>query len=110
MPLSVAERAAAYRARHPGRHARAQASYRARHAAELALQQLERRRSDPRKNRARCVVYRAVRAGRLERGPCEHADRECRGPVQAHHDDYDRPLVVRWLCALHHRRLHVQAA
>jgi hypothetical protein len=29
-------------------------------------------------------------------------------PTHAHHDDYSRPLEVRWLCPLHHRQEHRQ--
>lgn len=35
--------------------------------------------------------------------PCEVCGSEI---VDAHHDDYSKPLDVRWLCPLHHRRLH----
>ena len=28
--------------------------------------------------------------------------------VEAHHDDYFKPLDVRWLCFRHHRELHGQ--
>lgn len=50
-------------------------------------------------NRAR----RALKAGKIERGPCEReAEGECRGRIEMHHDDYAKPLEVRWLCASHH--------
>jgi ribosomal protein S27AE len=40
-------------------------------------------------------VAAAVAAGKLVRQPCE----VCGATVaQAHHDDYDKPLEVRWLC------------
>lgn len=45
----------------------------------------------------------AVRKGRLIRRPCEL----CGNPVvEGHHDDYGKPLDVRWLCHRHHRALH----
>lgn len=55
--------------------------------------------------RAHLMVTSAVQAGRLTRKPCEECGAE---KVDAHHDDYDKPLDVRWLCRLHHRRAHTQ--
>ncbi len=49
------------------------------------------------------VVGYAIQRGRLRRQPCE----ECGATkVVAHHADYLKPLDVRWLCDLHHRRWH----
>ena len=51
------------------------------------------------------TVRRAIMAGELLRQDCE----ECgAASTQAHHDDYDKPLVVRWLCRTHHRLWHAQ--
>jgi hypothetical protein len=51
------------------------------------------------------AVYRALKSGKLTRGPCE----QCGDPdTQAHHDDYSMPLSVRWLCLTHHYHHHVQ--
>lgn len=50
-----------------------------------------------------CKVYRAIRSGKLTKGPCE----ECgRANAVAHHDDYSKPLEVRWLCQSCHQLLH----
>lgn len=61
--------------------------------------QRRRREKFPGKERARTAVANAIRDGRLVRLPCEI----CGGNAQAHHDDYRRPLVVRWMCFKHHR-------
>ena len=45
----------------------------------------------------------AIATGRLIRQPCE----KCGNPkTQAHHDDYSKPLDVRWLCVEHHVEFH----
>jgi len=55
------------------------------------------------RHEARWQVRRAVAAGRLTRGPCETCG-EAR--TQGHHDDYSKPLNVRWLCNSCHRHWH----
>lgn len=53
--------------------------------------------------RAHAAVKAALRRGELREAPCE----TCGGwPVQAHHDHYDRPLDVRWLCSPCHHSVH----
>lgn len=58
--------------------------------------------SDPERHKrylARKMVYNRVYRGQVVKGVCE----VCGNPeVQAHHDDYDKPLEVRWLCLDHH--------
>jgi ribosomal protein S27AE len=63
-------------------------------------------RSDLR-GRASAAVHRAVAAGRLIRQPCEQCGDV---PSEAHHDDYTRPLDVRWLCSSCHKKHHHQTA
>lgn len=53
-------------------------------------------------------VAAAIARGQLTRQPCEHDDQDCAGPVQAHHEDYAKPLDVQWLCDEHHRATHAQ--
>ncbi len=73
--------------------------------SQRARYQRNRRRIHPTKYRASNAVSNAVRDGRLVRRPCELC-----GDVkaQAHHDNYDKALEVRWLCFKHHRELHGQ--
>lgn len=58
--------------------------------------------ASPEKSAARHAVNYAISAGRLVRQPCEI----CGVRAHAHHDDYSKPLAVRWLCPLHHAAIH----
>lgn len=58
----------------------------------------------PEKTLARLAVKREVRGGRMTRQPCERCGTTKR--VHAHHDDYSKPLDVRWLCATDHAAVH----
>lgn len=55
---------------------------------------------------ARRAVRCAIQSGQLARLPCEVCgDHKTHG----HHDDYGKPLNVRWLCPAHHREHHARA-
>lgn len=58
---------------------------------------------DARRMRCHNAVHKAIRKGRLERSPCEVCGS---AKSVAHHDSYDQPLVVRWLCQAHHTLRH----
>lgn len=59
----------------------------------------------PEKAEAHRLVSNAVQAGRLTRQVCETCGRL---PSEAHHDDYSKPLDVRWLCRTHHLEHHAR--
>lgn len=61
------------------------------------------RRSNLVKYTAHLAVQRAVVSGALQKQGCEVCGSNV---VDAHHDRYDEPLNVRWLCRRHHVRLH----
>lgn len=64
---------------------------------------------DPRlrpRHEARWIVNRRIASGKLKREPCEVCGAI---QVEAHHDDYSKPLEVRWLCHTHHREHHKAA-
>jgi hypothetical protein len=58
----------------------------------------------PQKFAARKAVWYAIKTGKIIRQPCE----VCGAKAQAHHDDYSRPLEVRWLCFVHHQIEHAR--
>lgn len=55
------------------------------------------------KARVRIFTGLAMRLGVLIPKPCEVC---ATTNVQAHHPDYSKPLDVRWLCRVHHNKLH----
>ena len=56
------------------------------------------------KGKAKSAVGLAIKKGKLTRQPCEKCGAE---KTDAHHDDYAKPLEVRWLCRSHHIQWHV---
>lgn len=57
------------------------------------------------KVRARKALNHAVAAGKIIPQPCEKCGKE---KAQGHHDDYSKPLSVRWWCAKCHSKHHNQ--
>lgn len=55
---------------------------------------------------ARAQLRNALRRGEIAKGACEQKGQDCAGRIHAHHDDYAKPLEVRWLCRHHHDKLH----
>jgi len=47
----------------------------------------------------------ALRRGIVTKQPCEVCGA---AQVDGHHDNYDMPAVVRWLCRRHHRAVHAK--
>lgn len=59
----------------------------------------------PKKYKAHSIVNYAIKSKKLFSEPCEICGKE---KTHAHHDDYDKPLNVRWLCAEHHQQWHAK--
>lgn len=62
--------------------------------------------SDEEKQKIWCrnATNRAVASGRLIRYPCQVCLTTV--DIEAHHDDYNNPFEVTWLCKIHHINLH----
>ena len=52
---------------------------------------------------AHLATHSGLRRGLIRRQSCEVCGA---AKTDAHHEDYSRPLVVRWLCRKHHRQAH----
>ena len=56
------------------------------------------------KVKAKNIVANELKQGRLIRGSCE--DCGTTDNIEGHHDNYDKPKEVRWLCVEHHNDWH----
>ncbi len=61
------------------------------------------RAKDHEKRQARAAFNAAIASGVLVRQPCEVCGD---GPAHGHHEDYSKPLIVKWLCPKHHGARH----
>ena len=57
----------------------------------------------PEKAAAHAALTGAIRRRELVRQPCEVCGA---ADTEGHHDDYSKPLTVRWLCKAHHLEAH----
>ena len=86
------------------RDAATRRSYFKRREARLAYFKLW-YKNNKKKKTAQQKVSKAKKAGLLKKSPCENCGKET---SQAHHDDYSKPLEVRWLCVSCHKRWHLE--
>ena len=79
------------------------------HNKKKAVEVTRRRRKENEKYmRAHNAVARAVKKGELVKTNCQWCGRE--DNVHGHHDSYDEPLNVMWLCPVCHRKRHDELA
>ena len=64
------------------------------------------RERNPNKYKAHGKIAYAIKTGDLVSMPCE----VCKSTenLHAHHDDYAKPLNIRWLCSAHHSQWHAE--
>lgn len=67
--------------------------------------------SDIKKEQARTLLRTAVRLRKIVKpDACENCKRKCNSPnLHGHHDDYDLPYDVKWLCVKCHTAEHLGA-
>jgi len=58
--------------------------------------------AERRANSARCYARVYLKRGLIEQGPCEVEG--CTEKPRMHHDDFEKPLAVRWRCYKHRIR------
>jgi hypothetical protein len=92
-----------YQKRHPEKMAVRKAGYAKRHPAQARKAADRHRAKYPLEVKARATAANAIAAGKIKRLPCEVCGSE---KSDAHHDDYNQPLVVRFLCRKHHVQWH----
>jgi hypothetical protein len=71
-------------------------------AAQISITRLW-RAEDKRRTKAHNAVARAIKKGTLDRQPCMRCKSK---KTEAHHDNYDKPLDVMWLCTPCHKQRH----
>ena len=57
---------------------------------------------------ARNTINNLIQAGKLKRPLICSACRSSEFRIQAHHDDYSKPFIIRWLCTSCHSKLHAK--
>jgi hypothetical protein len=71
--------------------------------ARQILYDKQKRLRYPERMEAQAKLRHEIRMGRIKRGSCLI----CGKPnAEAHHEDYEKPLSVIWLCSQHHKDLH----
>jgi len=97
------ERFKQYRADNAEYEAARKRKYTKEHLPEINEHNRKRREECPERHKAHAAVRRAVESSKLWRQPCEVCGWLF---THAHHDDYSKPLEVRWLCPQHHSEVH----
>lgn len=69
------------------------------------LSQAKWRERNPQKVWAQAALRSALKRGLLAQQPCCVCGS---AESEAHHPDYDRPMVVEWYCRLHHKAEHAR--
>lgn len=104
--LKCKERNKKYYKEHPGMHAQSNRKYYQKNKDNLLAITKLKNTTNQSAYHARIASYHAIERGILKRQPCETCGTII--DIQGHHDDYLKPLEIRWLCRKHHQELHLK--
>ncbi len=95
----------AYRLAHPG-WAKEVSKKSYRNNRQAYLNRVKKYKTDnPEKKRAHNLIHSAVLLGKLS-PPSQCESCGVKAKLDAHHEDYSKPMEVRWLCRFCHRKEH----
>ena len=97
-----------YKLEHQEKLRKASRKYYATHRKERHAHVKEWKTRNPLKLHAHRILQKAVSIGLVIKRRCEFPPPHSTGQIHGHHDDYSKPLKVRWVCALHHSKIHKQ--
>ena len=80
--------------------------YYADHREEIAKKRKTAYMNNPKKMKARDIAKHALWSGKIRQRPCAVCG--ATNQIDAHHDDYSKPLEVIWLCRSCHLKLHAK--
>ena len=80
-----------------------QANKRANGLVDKTKEYREWRIKNPGGSRAQHILNVAIKKGKIKRGICECGKEN----AYAHHDDYNKPLEIRWMCPSCHKKYHL---
>lgn len=99
------EKTRAYILTHPEQRKETCKRYYRNHKDKESLRMKKYLENNQEKYNAHLIVRQAVRNNELEPQPCEVCGET---KTEAHHDDYNKPLEVRWLCHKCHMAYHAK--
>jgi hypothetical protein len=94
-----------YRAENPDKVSESKKKYYQNNKDKILAAGVEYKNKNPKKRNAHTIVSNSIRDGHLFRESCSICNEI---DAQAHHDDYDKPLNIRWLCRKHHADWHAK--
>lgn len=90
----------------PERHAKYNREYRAKYPEKIKTQARARYKRDKLKIACRSKTFLAIKSGILTRQKCVKCGCENMEKIEAHHEDYTKPLEIIWLCTTCHGKQH----